>query len=193
MSVYFLLSDGHIKVGYSDSPDARVKNLGAAHYKDFSVISVVPGSQSFERAIHVRLKKYRIKGEWFRDCPEVRATISAIQQSGYSSIDFVEPVLRDTADDTYSLALVAREIWPRRTAENLAEYMGCSERNACYFLARSGTRTGMRAEFFRRLFTGVHGPRFLAAWGIGSGDGPMLADILMAGRSRNPNEGRLKQ
>jgi hypothetical protein len=62
------------------------------------------------------------------------------------------------------IALVARKLWPAKTAEHLADYLGCSVRNAKYFLSPGASRKAMRMEFLRNLLFGQYGHEFLKAW-----------------------------
>lgn len=62
------------------------------------------------------------------------------------------------------IALVARKLWPAKTAEHLADYLGCSLRNAKYFLSPGADRKAMRIEFLRNLLFGQYGHEFLKAW-----------------------------
>jgi hypothetical protein len=39
---------------------------------DLSVLALLEGSRQLERELHRRFAVYRLRGEWFRDVPEIR-------------------------------------------------------------------------------------------------------------------------
>jgi hypothetical protein len=84
--VYFISAPGRIKVGHTRKPEERLAQLRAVDMEPLTTIAVIDGSRKLERAIHDRIRPYAIRGEWFRDCSEVREAINdAI--AGLFSID----------------------------------------------------------------------------------------------------------
>lgn len=79
--VYFAESQGRIKIGYSKNVAARVRNLNSGNPGAITVIATMPGGRPLESRLHAELAAFRLQGEWFNDCAEVR---SAIQK--YSTI-----------------------------------------------------------------------------------------------------------
>lgn len=88
MSVYFAQVGRYIKVGYSENPERRVRNLfkSSTRYgapKDIdsttprTLLAAVPGGTSREGLAHLALDDFRVLGEWFLDEPEVRGYIAA--------------------------------------------------------------------------------------------------------------------
>ncbi len=76
-SVYFLAGPDRIKVGYSSDMKRRVSQLRAVDMDELRVIGTISGSRALERVILRRLRPYRLRGEWYRDCDEVRAVMAA--------------------------------------------------------------------------------------------------------------------
>jgi hypothetical protein len=63
-----------IKIGRSDNPMLRVNFLGALlifHESEGGFMG-----RNGELEIHRRFKRYHIRKEWYRDCPEIRAYIA---------------------------------------------------------------------------------------------------------------------
>lgn len=87
MSVYFAQVGRYIKVGYSENPERRVRNLFKSETRygaprDVTtdsprhLIAAVPGELADEFAAHRALDDFRVSGEWFLDEPEVRTYIT---------------------------------------------------------------------------------------------------------------------
>lgn len=76
-SVYFAVCPvlGRIKVGVSNDVSARLLALAAEVKQDLLLIAAVPGNRQDEMRAHAALAEWRIAGEWFKDCPEIRAAI----------------------------------------------------------------------------------------------------------------------
>jgi hypothetical protein len=78
--VYFVASGPAIKVGFSRTPNGRIRALKTTSPFKINMIGIVVGSPQLEGEIHRKLRAYRCDGsgrEWFNDEPEVRAIISA--------------------------------------------------------------------------------------------------------------------
>lgn len=73
--VYFVEAPGRIKVGFTMHPDSRLKQLQSFDMEKLTVIGIIYGSRALERHIHKLLHGHHQRGEWFNDCPEVRAVI----------------------------------------------------------------------------------------------------------------------
>lgn len=56
---------GPVKIGWSQTPEARLKLMHWGSPTDLTFIFKVWAPQSFETELHRRLKKYRVRGEWF--------------------------------------------------------------------------------------------------------------------------------
>ncbi len=73
----YLLSDGErVKIGISGDPSKRVRTLQTGHSHKLTLVAYFPTEDAFkiERLLHKDLAEYLVCGEWFTDCPRVRAT-----------------------------------------------------------------------------------------------------------------------
>jgi len=73
--VYFVSAPGRVKVGYTRKPELRLAQLRAVDMEELSVVAIIDGTRPLEAKIQKILKHLNIRGEWFRDCPELRAII----------------------------------------------------------------------------------------------------------------------
>jgi hypothetical protein len=66
--IYFFQgqSGGAIKIGYSSSPEKRLKELQTGYPDALKILLMIPGDEKTERIIHRQLKEFRLKGEWFK-------------------------------------------------------------------------------------------------------------------------------
>lgn len=74
--VYFVSAPGRIKIGFTKHPDRRLMQLRAADMEPIEVVGIIDGVRYVERKLHYLLREYRLNGEWFEDCEEVRAVIN---------------------------------------------------------------------------------------------------------------------
>jgi hypothetical protein len=71
--VYVIRLGDRIKVGFSQNYKRRLRDL--PHEE---IITIFPRcTVTHERHLHGLLAKWRVTGEWFKDCPEVRAIIAS--------------------------------------------------------------------------------------------------------------------
>ena len=77
--VYFIEAIGvdRIKIGYSDNPDKRLKQLLTGSPLTLELRATMPGSLTTERELHQRFAHLRIENEWFQYTDEIRQYISA--------------------------------------------------------------------------------------------------------------------
>lgn len=70
--VYFIQHGyGSIKIGVSDNPEERCKQLQTGNQKKLRVICKFPFERrrtalDLERELHEKFKEHRLEGEWFR-------------------------------------------------------------------------------------------------------------------------------
>ena len=76
--IYFIQSLDTVKVGYTKNLTLRVNGLRTANPHGLIVIGTVKGDKNAEQAIHKKLDKYRVAGEWFKNCNEVRSCVDKI-------------------------------------------------------------------------------------------------------------------
>ena len=53
------------KIGIASCVKTRLHGLQNASPHELSLVTVIPGSQSLEKAIHRRFRGHRVRGEWF--------------------------------------------------------------------------------------------------------------------------------
>jgi hypothetical protein len=74
--VYFILDEhaGIVKIGCSKNALARLRELQVSHHHDLKIIYTIPTRymKRKERGLHSKFKKYRIRGEWFSYCDEIK-------------------------------------------------------------------------------------------------------------------------
>lgn len=79
--IYFLkssLSD-HIKIGYSQDPESRAKDLQVPGAR---ILAVVSGDRSVEAELHKRFAHLHVGREWYRPGPDLLAFLKKLQKSG---------------------------------------------------------------------------------------------------------------
>jgi hypothetical protein len=124
-NVYFAECNGKIKIGISANVASRMSELRTGAGAPLNIIGAVVGDLELEKALHKRLKKYHLDGEWFSDCDETRAVI----QTCINNFPAAEVVSREKIKRR-KFAAVARVLWPRGTAATIAEISGNDERTA---------------------------------------------------------------
>jgi len=125
MAVYFLKSGKRIKIGVAKDVSVRLRQLNAHAPGRLKLIGSVSGSFPLERRLHNELAAYRSKGEWFKDCPQVRAAIAAVLAASAPAPDD-----SPTAPARRKFGAVAKLLWPVKTANELAFIAKTDERTA---------------------------------------------------------------
>lgn len=121
--VYFIECADRIKIGFTKRTVAkRIRGLTTGAPDDLKVLAAVEGSVPFERAIHKAAKQYRVRGEWFKNCPEVRDLMHDIVFRGHDAIGFVEPLLEAPREPSGEGPLL-KPIYERITA-TIDRYFG---------------------------------------------------------------------
>lgn len=80
--IYFITDGDAIKIGRSKDVEARMRDLLCGSARPFSLIGTVEGGPAHELKVHSDLSDFRVRGEWFADCPSVRGAIANYMQSG---------------------------------------------------------------------------------------------------------------
>ncbi len=75
--VYFITDGEAIKIGKANNPRSRLSGLQTSHHKPLYILALMPGNEGLERTLHSRFYNFRIRGEWFKDCEEIRTFIKA--------------------------------------------------------------------------------------------------------------------
>jgi len=72
--VYFIGvgEEGPIKIGFTERTVAdRRRQLQTSHPDTLVLLAIIEGDERLERDLHKRFAGFRLKGEWFRRCPEL--------------------------------------------------------------------------------------------------------------------------
>lgn len=75
--IYFIQEEGGdaIKVGFANDVDERLKQLQTGNPRRLILLVAMPGDSAMEAVLHRCWERYRIRGEWFVDCKEIREAI----------------------------------------------------------------------------------------------------------------------
>ncbi len=71
-----------IKVGYSHDVAKRLCGLQSSNPDKLMLLGICPGGRSEEAELHVRLAHMHLRGEWFKECPEL-LEIAAVLCAGH--------------------------------------------------------------------------------------------------------------
>lgn len=146
-SVYFASSDGRIKIGTTTyGVPERLTQISAHLAVPLTLIGSIPGGLKLERAVQHHLKGFLIKGEWFRDCEDVRRVVTDLIKRGpKAAIGFVPPraaagLVRGDLEASCAehrdenLSRMIKRIWPTDTAQSMGEFLGLSVRLCQVFI-----------------------------------------------------------
>ncbi|WAH36973.1 GIY-YIG nuclease family protein [Alicyclobacillus dauci] len=77
--IYFIqqAETGYIKIGYTKNIERRLKQLQADSPSELVVLATFDATQSHELRIHKNFGHCRVNGEWYNDCPEIRALMKS--------------------------------------------------------------------------------------------------------------------
>ena len=97
--VYFIgPKDGHVKIGYSKNPWARVKEFQTGTPDELHVLATVKTHEISERTVHELFESERVTGEWFKRSGGVAAALDGLSKKKIKTHDdllkYVE-LLRD--------------------------------------------------------------------------------------------------
>jgi hypothetical protein len=73
--VYFIGDGDAIKIGKANDVKTRLSSLRTGTHKTLTCLGVTKGGRRKERELHRQFEQHHIAGEWFKDCPEIRAYI----------------------------------------------------------------------------------------------------------------------
>lgn len=123
-------SGGAIKVGYAVDPDRRRRSL--EQDEPLVILDLVRTRQRREEAlVHGWLAPHRVRGEWYADCPEVRAVLGRLRDSRDIPTLPSAPVAADYASAVLGFARRLIDVRHARilTQAEVAERIGCSVRS----------------------------------------------------------------
>jgi hypothetical protein len=128
--IYFAECCGRVKVGITINVQSRLSQLRQGAGGPVTLIASVAGDFALERALHKKLKAHRQDREWYRDCPEVRATIQNCLNN------FPPPTQKEArARTAKKFKAICKILWPDSTAEALADIGGTDVRTGARWLA----------------------------------------------------------
>jgi hypothetical protein len=90
-SVYFMCCRNAIKIGYARDVQKRLKAHQVSQPVPVGLMATTPGGVELEREYHRMFAKYRIRGEWFEDAPEILAEIARLRK-GEVPLPLVPPM-----------------------------------------------------------------------------------------------------
>ncbi len=98
--VYFIqvkLPDGHgpVKVGVTSNIETRLTELQVASAWELVVRAAIPAysrrvANWAERYVHDRLRRQRMRGEWFEDDPEVWQCMDDCEADGIAGMGYID-------------------------------------------------------------------------------------------------------
>lgn len=62
---------GPVKIGFTEYPDRRIRELQAASLEELNCLAVIEGSEKKEKELHALFAAHNIKGEWFKPSEEI--------------------------------------------------------------------------------------------------------------------------
>jgi hypothetical protein len=79
--VYFIYAPmaNLIKIGYTSKPKQRIRSLQIGNGENLMLLYFHRASRDLEQILHLILKKYRRRGEWFVPSPYVLSTIEELK------------------------------------------------------------------------------------------------------------------
>lgn len=78
LCVYFIESDGLIKIGKAIVPQKRLESLQRFTTQKMLLLGSMPQTVATEFEVHKRFAHLRRHGEWFTDCEELRTYIAEV-------------------------------------------------------------------------------------------------------------------
>lgn len=77
--IYFAHDGNAIKIGFSFSPESRIKEMQTANSREIEMLWKMRGNLLQEQELHRRFWASRIQGEWFYDDGEIRKFIESLK------------------------------------------------------------------------------------------------------------------
>ena len=79
--IYVISSGDAIKVGYSETPEKRLKQLQTGSSKPLFLLNTFWGDKQIEQKLHQALRDYSLQGEWFVSCKQVFDVIDGFRDN----------------------------------------------------------------------------------------------------------------
>jgi hypothetical protein len=139
--VYFAAAAGRIKIGTTvKEVGERITAINSHLVDRLKIIGFIDGGSPLERAIHKHLSRWRLNGEWFKDCEAVRMVIDRLLADGAEAIGYEGEIFPErkqqnsTPGDSVSLGRLARLIWPNDAVMQLRAFTGADENDVAGWL-----------------------------------------------------------
>ncbi|HXT81400.1 MAG TPA: GIY-YIG nuclease family protein [Acetobacteraceae bacterium] len=134
---------GDLKVGRSKNPKKRMRSMQTSHSAALRLIGVLRDAGCREKEVHATLARYRVTGEWFRDCDAVRDALNAVFEKELPFLGSRESVRRlrqeREVEEAMAKALGALRARPRSRPKH-----GSSGGSFAAYKARSDARQAAR-------------------------------------------------
>jgi hypothetical protein len=77
-----------IKIGWSAYMQvrARLNSMKANTHLPLEIIGAITGTPELEQKLQLACAPYRIRGEWFRECPEMRRIVDEALATGFETL-----------------------------------------------------------------------------------------------------------
>ena len=108
MTVYLMRYgvDGPVKIGHSNNPKKRLRELQRPHSTTIRIIAEAPGDRAEEQVLHRQFRMFRLAGEWFSFEQEILAeferrasqSLDSACEAGRNGVE-----MRFTLDAVYKL------------------------------------------------------------------------------------------
>lgn len=139
--IYYLKIQDYIKIGFTDNVEVRLKQYNGHLPIDAELLAVTHGDRNAEKNIHIKLTEYLHKGEWVKDCKEVRDFIDKLEVINHKDYDNTEE--RITKSDTLVLIEMYKRLdengevlIPTRVRNDISKITGVHTTNISKTLAK---------------------------------------------------------
>jgi hypothetical protein len=138
--IYFALHGPCIKIGCTGDVQRRVSEIVPDWQGPPQLLGTITGGFQLEADIHASLSSYRVRGEWFSDCPGVRDVMRQVLDGAF----YVSPsAFRDKERPLLSeLILAAKVRWASRAYVEVQRATGVNLRTAQRWLAGDSEMPG---------------------------------------------------
>ena len=79
--LYFVEMAGHVKIGIARDWKKRLASMQTGSPLPIRRLLIIKTAACMEAILHTKFAAHRIRGEWFRDCPEIREFIAKAADS----------------------------------------------------------------------------------------------------------------
>lgn len=80
--IYFIRAGKTVKIGVSDNPNLRLRELQTGNPFRLKLLGVMAGEYMVEKELHSLFERFRLEGEWFRFTGELEACVLSLTDPG---------------------------------------------------------------------------------------------------------------